>query len=210
MIAVVLKWFHVPVWVDVFFPRRVWRRPVNSSEKIIYLTFDDGPTANLTDWILNELEKYEAKATFFCVGGNMQKFPEKLKEIESLGHKIGNHTFSHLNGFKTTTNAYIEDVKNASGFHPSKLFRPPYGKLKSSQAKILLQQGYEIIMWSVLTYDFDKNLDTQKAWKQIVKHAKSGSVIVFHDNEKARKNLQILLPKFLEYFSTQGFTFHTL
>ncbi|MGZ5304687.1 MAG: polysaccharide deacetylase family protein, partial [Bacteroidia bacterium] len=125
-----MKWFHVPVWVDAIFPRRVWRVPTNPLEKNIYLTFDDGPTANLTDWILSELEKYNAKATFFCVGGNMQKFPSTLKQIESLGHTIGNHTFSHLNGFKSATNPYIEDVKNASRFHQTKMFRPPYGKLR--------------------------------------------------------------------------------
>lgn len=205
-----MKWFYVPVWVDAIFPRRVWRVCTNQQEKIIYLTFDDGPTAGLTNWILNELEKYKAKATFFCVGGNMQKFPVKLKDIESLGHKIGNHTFSHLNGFKTSKNAYIHDVRNASNFHATKLFRPPYGKLKSAQAKILLQQDYKIIMWSILTYDFDAKIDVENAWKRIVKHTKPGSIVVFHDNEKARQNLEILLPRFLEYFSSQGYKFHTL
>ncbi len=205
-----MKWFYVPVWVDAVFPRRVWRVRTNSREKIIYLTFDDGPTANLTDYILTELDKYQAKATFFCVGGNMQKFPDKLKQIESLGHKIGNHTFSHLNGFKTETLPYIDDVKNASEFYQTKLFRPPYGKLRSSQAKIVLQQGYKIIMWSVLTYDFDKHLDAETAWRNIVKHTKPGSIIVFHDNEKARKNIEILLPEFLEYYHSQGYKFHTL
>lgn len=182
----------------------------DTQEKIIYLTFDDGPTANLTDWILTELENYNARATFFCVGGNMQKFPGKIQQIESLGHSIGNHTFYHTNGFKTGKYEYLKDVNYASYRHETKLFRPPYGKLKSSQAKLLLSLGYKIIMWSVLTYDFDKNLDIENAWKQIVKHTKSGAIVVFHDNEKARNNLQILLPKFLEYFSAQGYKFHAL
>ncbi len=178
--------------------------------KTIYLSFDDGPTPEITDWILDMLDQYQAKATFFCVGENVSKYPDKFSEIKKRGHAVGNHTYNHLNGWKTNTEKYVENVIVANDVIQSRLFRPPYGRIKKVQLKLLQNLNYKIILWSVLTYDFDKNLDKNMAWNQIVRHTRTGSILVFHDHIKAFENLKKLLPKTLEYFSAKGFIFEKI
>jgi peptidoglycan/xylan/chitin deacetylase (PgdA/CDA1 family) len=191
---------------------------MGSAKKNIYLTFDDGPHPEITEWVLNLLKKYNAAATFFCVGENITKHPGVFEEIIFQNHTVGNHTFNHLNGWKSPNKDYIhsvlkaEEVIHNSKFinHKSYLFRPPYGKIKTSQAKFLIKEGYEIVMWDVLSADFDQNTSKEKCLQNVLKNTKPGSIIVFHDSEKAFKNLEYVLPKVLEYFSEKGFTFKAL
>jgi len=197
----------MPKLVQWMFPQRVWA--FHASEKEVYLTFDDGPIPEITPWVLDELKKNNAKATFFCIGDNIQKYPEIFKRILSEGHSVGNHTFNHLNGWKTSTSAYLENVIKAENsmrknselrIQNSELFfRPPYGKITSKQAKILLKKGFKIIMWNVLSYDYDANVSEEKCLQNVLKNMKSGSIIVFHDSKKAEKNLRYVLPKVLEF-----------
>jgi len=164
------------------------------------------------------LKKHNAAATFFCVGDNLLKYPKIFKEIIQQNHSIGNHTFDHLNGWNSSNKDYLnsilkaEEVIHNSKFinHKSYLFRPPYGKIKSSQAKLLIKEGYEIIMWDVLSADFDQMISKEKCLQNVIKNTKSGSIIVFHDSEKSFKNLEYVLPKVLEYFSKKGFAFKAL
>jgi len=183
---------------------------MSAKKKILYLTFDDGPTTEITNWLLSTLDKYNARATFFCVGENVAKHPEIYDRLIEKGHAVGNHTYNHLNGWKTGIVDYAENVSKAKDLINSKLFRPPYGKIKRSQARLLNNLDYDIILWSVLTYDFDKKLDKKEAWKKIVKYSKPGSIIVFHDHVKAFENLKELLPKTLEYFQSKEFTFEKI
>jgi len=187
----------------------VWDMP-SEKAKTLYLTFDDGPTEEVTHWILNTLEEYNARATFFCVGGNVARHPEIYEALLDKGHAIGNHTYNHLNGWKTKTADYIGNVAKAAELIQSRLFRPPYGKIKPSQAKALKNKGFQIILWSVLTYDFDRGLDTSEAWKNILKYTLPGSILVFHDHVKAFENLRELLPKTLAHFQSQGYIFEKI
>ena len=199
-----------------FFRKYTWC--FNQQEKVIYLTFDDGPTPEITHWTLNELQKHNAKATFFCIGKNIANHPEIFKRIQLENHSIGNHTQHHLNGWKTENARYIDNVLevektlNLSKVKKLKLnlFRPPYGKIKRSQAKKLRHLGYKIIMWDVLSADFDMSITKEKCLENVLKNTKKGSVIVFHDSKKAAKNLQFALPKTLEYFSKKGFLFKAI
>lgn len=200
-----MRFYYVPSFVRALYPKRTWDIP--NASNTLYLTFDDGPTPEGTSWILETLEKYNAKATFFCVGDNVIKNQNPYQRILDTGHAVGNHTFNHLKGWQQPEHIYIENVERCRMEVESNLFRPPYGKMKSAQARELLRSGYKIIMWSVLTYDFDKKLDCSTAWKQIIKHTVAGSIIVFHDHAKAFENLKVLLPKTLEYFSAKGYTF---
>ena len=204
-----MRLYHTLWLFRKFYPKDVvWDVPAKS--KTLYLTFDDGPTTEITQWILDTLEVYNAKATFFCVGENVSKHPEIYASLIDKGHAVGNHTHNHLNGWKTPIEPYIENVVLARERIQSNLFRPPYGKIKPVQAKTLKKMGYRIILWSVLSYDFDKNLDRNEAWKNIVKYSKSGSIIVFHDHLKAFENLKELLPKTLEYFKSKGYSFEKI
>lgn len=203
-----IRLFKTPGWIQKFYPNRIWRLP--NSDNIIYLTFDDGPTEEVTSWILNTLAAYNAKATFFCVGANMKKHPELVKEIERRGHALGNHTFHHKKASEVSAEEYMQDVAACRTEHGTKLFRPPHGRLPSKHAKQLFREGYSIIMWDVLTYDFDANAETEKLWDKIRRNTKPGSIIVFHDNVKAEKHLRILLPKTLEHFSNAGYRFDSI
>ena len=205
-----------PKLVQKLFSNYTWCQDFNNKE--IYLTFDDGPHPEITEWVLNLLKKHNAAATFFCVGDNLLKYPKIFKEIIQQNHSIGNHTFDHLNGWNSSNKEYqnsvlkAEEVIHNSKFinHKSYLFRPPYGKIKSSQAKLLIKEGYEIIMWDVLSADFDQMISKEKCLQNVIKNTKSGSIIVFHDSEKSFKNLEYVLPKVLEYFSKKGFAFKAL
>ena len=185
----------------------IWK--INTEEKVLYLTFDDGPIPEVTPWVLEQLRAYQAKATFFCVGENVEKHPEIFAQLKAEKHQIGHHTYHHVNGWKTLNAAYYEEVKKGNAAAPSALFRPPYGKLKRAQIK-QLKQEYKLIMWDVLSYDFDKDCSEEACFEQVRKNAGKGSIVVFHDSIKANKNLRYALPKTLEYFSRKGFRFEAL
>ena len=194
-----------PYLLRKFFSRNIiWNIPIK--EKVIYLTFDDGPIAEITPWILKTLKEFNAKATFFCVGENVKKEPAIFKEINKENHSVGNHTFNHLNGWKTKTKNYIDNVFECEKFFKTSLFRPPYGKLKLSQF-LRLKKNFKIVFWSVLSGDFAQNTSKEKCLKNAIDNTTKGTVIVFHDNLKAKTNLYYVLPKFLEHFSAQGYVF---
>lgn len=213
------------------FPNYVWEfsNTVNTN-KVLYLTFDDGPTPKITSWTLDVLKQYNAKATFFCIGENVRKHPEIFNTILAQGHSIGNHTNTHVEGWHTKTKVYLEDFKKAediintqivnSEIPDSKivnqkslivnLFRPPFGQLKTSQGKALRQLGYKIIMWSVVTFDWEQYITPEKCLNSVLKNATNGSIVVFHDSIKASRNMQYALPKVLDYYSKKGFRFEAI
>jgi peptidoglycan/xylan/chitin deacetylase (PgdA/CDA1 family) len=205
-------WIKTNRFIKRIFSNYIWDIP--NTENKIYLTFDDGPTPGITEWVLQELEKYNAKATFFCIGNNIEKHPEIFEKVIAKGHSIGNHTFNHLNGWKTSTNEYLENSIQwsvVSGQSPNcNLFRPPYGKIKAAQAKKLRQLGYKIIMWDVLSADYDATLSAEKCLENATKNVTPGSIIVFHDSVKAFPHLEYTLPKALKYFKEKGFVFEKL
>ncbi|MBC7641421.1 MAG: polysaccharide deacetylase family protein, partial [Flavobacterium sp.] len=196
-----------PYWIKThsiikrLLPNYVWDIP--NYENKVYLTFDDGPTPEITNWVLSQLKAYNAKGTFFCIGKNIMQNPEIYQNIISNGHSVGNHTFNHLNGWKTNNEIYIKNALQLRNLQPIthniQLFRPPYGKIKPSQAGELKKNGYQIIMWDILSADFDFSISPEKCLDNVLKNLKSGSIIVFHDSEKAFKNLEYVLPKTLEY-----------
>jgi len=197
-----------PLVVKKMFPDFVWDIPTQN--KVLYLTFDDGPTPETTNWTLDILKQYNAKATFFCVGDNVKKHPDLYQLIIDENHKIGNHTQNHLKGWSTKTKAYLKNIKDASTYINSNLFRPPYGQIKPKQGKQLIDLGYHIIMWDVLSFDWDQNVSKEQCFNNVISKAKNGSIIVFHDSLKASINMKYTLPKILEYYSEKGFTFKTL
>lgn len=199
--------FKTPYVAKIVYPSLVWDMP--SDENRIYLTFDDGPHPDITVSVLELLEKYNAKATFFCVGENVHKFPETLKHIKSHGHSVGNHTFNHLNGWKTNSNEYFENIDKANKLIGSKLFRPPYGRIRPAQIK-QLKQNYKIIMWSVLSYDFDYRVSREKCLESSIKNSRPGSIIVFHDSDKSKEKMFYACEGFLDYFSQKGVEFASL
>ena len=203
-----------PSVVKKMFPNYVW--DIKTTEPVIYLTFDDGPTPDITEWILQLLNGYNAKATFFCIGSNVEKFPVVFQNIVSNGHAIGNHTHNHVKGWKTKTPDYLNNVEQCESVIKNRqsktvnLFRPPYGRIKPKQAKALMALGYNIVMWDVLSFDWDKNISKKTCLENVVENTKKGSIIVFHDSIKASKNMKYVLPKVLEYFSDKGYTFKAL
>ena len=208
------NWVKTNKWIKKIFNNLVWDIP-NSDNKI-YLTFDDGPIPEVTEWVLNILKSKDIKATFFCIGDNMKKHPEVYKRILAEGHQTGNHTFNHLNGWNTETNHYIENFKLCETEHSklntkhSFLFRPPYGKIKPSQSKTIRQFGYKIIMWDVLSYDFDSTVSEEKCLENVISNTEQGSIIVFHDSVKAEKNLKYALPKAIQVLKDKGFVFDVI
>lgn len=196
-----------PRLIQSLFPNFTWRIP--TQEKVLYLTFDDGPIPEVTPWVLEQLENYNAKATFFCVGDNIRRHPEVLEQVKAKGHTIGNHTFNHLNGWTTDNIPYFHNVRHGANISNSILFRPPYGRLRPKQAQFLLRH-YRIIMWDVLSGDFDPKVRPEQCLANVVNKAQSGSIIVFHDSLKAENKLQFVLPKVLEHFSALGYRFEQL
>ncbi len=193
----------------ILYPSYCWEMPVN--EKKLYLTFDDGPHPEITNFVLDTLSHYGAKATFFCIGKNVSDNYEVYAKIISEGHSAGNHTYSHLNGWKVNEDTYVDNIREAGLTIHSSLFRPPYGRITRLQAKQILQQlNYRIIMWSVLSGDFDTGISEDKCWNNVLKNAGAGSIIVFHDSEKAYKKMSYVLPKLLNVFSERGFSFEKL
>jgi len=204
-----------PRFVQKIFHNYSWR--IKTTKKEIYLTFDDGPVPDFTPWVLETLRLYEAKATFFCVGENIKKYPHIYQQIKDEGHGIGNHTFNHLQGWKTPTNKYIKNILKAESYlndeadkKTKKLFRPPHGRIRPVQARILRKKGYKIIMWDVLSGDFDQSLSKELCLELTIKNIKNGSIVVFHDSDKSFKNLDYVLPKVLEHFTQEGYEFRDL
>ena len=204
-----------PGFVKTMFPNFIWSIPTHKKE--LYLTFDDGPTPEITDWVLSTLKTYNAKATFFCIGNNIEKHPDIFQRLLDDGHTVGNHTYNHLLGWKHTTKAYVESVENTqqlinSKTNPTyqKLFRPPYGRFRNKQSRRIRNLGYKIIMWDVLSFDWDKNVSEASCLEKVTSTAKEGSIIVFHDSVKASRNLKYALPKVLDYYSVKGYEFKKL
>jgi len=198
-------------FLEILFPKYIWR--IKTSEKKIYLTFDDGPIPELTEWVLNELKKVEAKATFFCVGENIDRNPLVFGKIIKCGHSIGNHTYNHLKGWDTENETYLNNFNFCQAainiVSHSSLFRPPYGRIKKSQAKEILK-SHKIVMWSVLTKDYDVHIKPEDCLKIAIEQTKPGSIVLFHDSLKAEKNLKYALPRFLAYFNDLGYKFELL
>lgn len=196
-----------PKWVRKLFTASTWQ--MSETEKAIYLTFDDGPHPLITPFVLDELSKYNAKGTFFCIGKNVDEYPSVYKRILEEGHAVGNHTFNHLDGWKTRCSMYLADVLKASELIDSGLFRPPYGRITIKQRKGLFVSGkpLKIIMWSVLSGDFDESITPEKCCANVIKNTGNGSVIVFHDSEKAMARMSYSLPIVLRHFSGAGYSF---
>lgn len=203
------KYFIKTPWlVKKMFNAYTWNYP--RDERSVYLTFDDGPHPDITPWVLEELQKYHAYATFFCIGKNVERYKGIYESILNIGHATGNHTFNHINGWKTSNEEYLADVIKASQLINSNLFRPPYGKLRLKQARNLseaFKNKISIIMWDTLSGDFDKNYSVDECIENVIKNVENGSIIVFHDSEKAYANLKHSLPKVLQFLSKEGYKF---
>lgn len=200
-----------PVWIQKLYPDFVWKIPTDHKE--LFLTFDDGPIPEVTEFVVDELAKYNAQATFFCVGENIQKHLEIAKRVVEAGHALGNHTFNHLKGWQTNNFRYWKNVlacdKQISPLQePLLLFRPPYGRIKRSQAAAL--HKYKIVMWNRLAWDFEKKLDRESAIRHLTDDAPTGSIFVFHDNVKSYANMREVLPAVLKHYSSNGFIFKAI
>lgn len=189
------------------YPKAIWN--LDRTEKTIYLTFDDGPIPELTEWVLQELEMYNAKATFFCVGANIQKHPSIFEKVKQQGHLVANHSMNHIKGFKTHVSDYLKEVDACESLTATRFFRPPYGQLKRGQYKALVERNYKIVMWDVISYDYEK-IAHETCAKNVIVNSRNGSVVLFHDSLKAEKNLRYALPLFLKHFSDLNYTFKTL
>lgn len=190
-----------------FCPGLTWEMPAD--DRKVYLTFDDGPTPEVTHWVLEQLEQYRAGATFFCLGSNVEKNPEILREIVARGHRLGNHSHTHKKGFRTSVRSYMKDVDRAAGYIDSDLFRPPYGRIWPWQARQLRKQ-YRIVMWSVLSVDYDPGVAGSQVVKNVLDNVRPGSIIVFHDSVKASKNLYHALPQVLKALHHEQYAMESL
>lgn len=200
-----------PWWLRALYPRNLlWQMP--PTEKILYLTFDDGPHPVATPMVLEMLATFQAKATFFCIGQNVEKYGNVYRTVLNAGHRVGNHTHNHLNGWKTPDETWLNNITEAANWIDSDLFRPPYGRITPFQARMLQQtkRSYRIVMWSVLSADFDTRKTGNICFEHIRRHTRAGSIIVFHDSQKALPRMAVALQKTLEYFSNKGFVFHAL
>lgn len=201
------RYFKTPHIVRWIFPRRVWS--LSSTNNAVYLTFDDGPNRGLTDWILDFLDRRNIKATFFCVGSNAREYPELLQRIHGSGHSIGNHTMNHEKNSEVEPDEYFQSIEEASKYVPSKLFRPPYGRLSMSDA-IRIRKKYKIIMWSWLSYDFDEDISNEEILSNANEQIKPGDILVLHDNTKTSDRLKILLPQLVDLIEKKGFEFKVI
>ena len=196
-----------PYFLKLILPQLTWR--VKTSKKEIYITFDDGPHPDITTKVMDILDEYGAKASFFCVGHNVEKHPETYAEILKRGHKTGNHTFNHLNGWKVKSKEYFKNIEKCSEYVDSHLFRPPYGRISLKHIPYI-KMNFRIIMWSVLSLDFDLKTTPEQCLENSIKYSKEGSIIVYHDSEKASEKMLYALPRFLEHFKSKGYTFPVL
>jgi peptidoglycan/xylan/chitin deacetylase (PgdA/CDA1 family) len=212
-VKIIIKHLYLtssPFWLQWFYPTLTWHK--NRKEKVIFLTFDDGPIPVVTPFVLNTLKNFNAEATFFCIGENIDKYPEIFSDVISAGHKVGNHTYHHLKGWNTEDGDYLDNIKKCSKFTGSNLFRPPYGRIKKSQISAIREQipETEIVMWDVLSGDFDPTINAKTCVRNVLKNSQNGSIIVFHDSLKAFGRLEQSLPIILETLISRGFVFRTL
>ncbi len=194
-------WIKTPRWLPFLFPKQfIWRIPAEK-KPVVYLTFDDGPHPEITLWVLETLKACEAKATFFCVGENVQQYPAVFEEIIRQRHAVGNHTMHHLNGWKTNIDAYLKDIEEAEKWIDSTLFRPPYGRISLKQARKMMgaTPPHKIVMWDILSGDFDQKILPEICLQNVLKNIQPSSIIVFHDSEKAKRNMQYALPRVLQF-----------
>lgn len=196
-----------PQLLRSYYRSSVWR--MEKDAPVIYLTFDDGPIEDLTPWVLDTLKHYQVKATFFCVGQNIERNGPIFKRILDEGHQAGNHTYNHIKGWKTSNRDYFDNVEKCESLINTKLFRPPYGRIKKSQFK-QLSKHYKVIFWDVLTYDYDKLVSPETCLDNSIRYTRPGSIIVFHDNIKAQKNLKYALPQYIEHFLKLNYKFAIL
>ena len=196
-----------PLFYRILFPECVWR--LHRKRKCVYLTFDDGPIPEVTPWVLDTLDQYGVKATFFCVGDNVRRNPELFEEINRRGHNVVNHTMNHLQGIKVTSQRYLRNVLEAHRYINSPLFRPPHGLLRWAQASILREQ-FTIVMYDLVTRDYSNKLSGEDVLNNVKRYARKGSIIVFHDSLKAEKNLKYALPRAIEWLKSKGYTFELI
>lgn len=198
---------RTPRLIQSMLPSFTWNVP--TKEKVLYITFDDGPIPEVTPWVLDILAEYDAKATFFCVGDNVRKHPSVFEEVVNAGHAIGNHTFNHLSGWETEAVDYFHNVRHCAHLVKSKLFRPPYGRVTPRQTQFLARH-YKIVMWDVLSGDFDHNITAEDCLQNVISKATRGSIIVFHDSLKAEARMKYALPRVLAHFAARGYRFDSL
>jgi len=197
-----------PWFLKKLFPKLVWDIP-SPNEKVLYLTFDDGPYPGITEWVMDQLERYDGRGTFFCQGNRVVENPALFRTIRQRGHRVGNHTYDHPNGWKTENTKYFENVEWAQQLIQADLFRAPYGKMKISQVNYLAKK-FKVILWDVVSGDFDVSLSKEKCLKNVVNYARPGSIVVFHDMPKAEERLYYALPRVLEEFAGKGFRFEAI
>lgn len=198
---------QMPNWVRKFYPTVLWRK--DPTQKTLYLTFDDGPTPDITPWILDQLDQLGIKATFFCIGANAQKHPQLLQEIQQRGHAIGLHGYSHVRGLYKDNPVFMADIEKGNEYVNSHLYRPPHGRLTPKQAKCLSQK-YTVVLWDVITRDYDIDLQPQEVEQIALTYTRNGSIIVFHDSAKAKKNMQYAFPRVVKQWLSEGYQFKTL
>ncbi len=198
---------RTPEIIQNLFPNFVWRIPTN--DKRIYLTFDDGPIPEVTPWVMDHLNNFNAKATFFCVGENVQKHPGVFIKLRKNGHSVASHTNNHISGWSTENIPYFHNVRRGATLVKSPIFRPPYGRIKPSQMPFLMRH-YHIVMWDVLSGDFDPKISEEQCLDNVLENTRPGSIIVFHDSLKSQKKLEFVLPQVLTYFTKLGYTFQPL
>lgn len=197
-------WVKTPRWLKRLMPHSmVWEMP---DKDAVYLTFDDGPHPFITPWVLEELERFDAKATFFCVGNNVARYPDVFRQVQAAGHTTGNHTYNHLNGWKTKNGHYLRNINQADKHIHSRLFRPPYGRMKLTQYHKLMRRhpDWHIYMWDILSGDFDSSITGENCLSNVLNYLEPGSIVVFHDSEKARSRLEFVLPRVLQYCRDRG------
>jgi peptidoglycan/xylan/chitin deacetylase (PgdA/CDA1 family) len=197
-----------PFYLKKIFSSMTWELPGHDADgkPLVYLTFDDGPDPDITGFVLDELARRGAVATFFLVGSRAAEHPELVARISAEGHAIGNHSWSHPNGWKTSDEAYLEDVRRCAEVLPTRLFRPPYGRIKITQIEAL-KRDYHIVMWDVISGDFDEGLSAEDCVHNVTGNAKPGSIVVLHDNPKAAAKVRHALPRLLDHFAAQGYAF---
>lgn len=198
-----------PILYRALYPKAIWRIPV-PNKKTVYLTFDDGPIPEVTPWVLDVLDKYNAKATFFCVGDNVRKYGYIYEELLKRGHTVGNHTFHHLQGWQNRSWTFLNDTQQANELIHSNLFRPPHGHMVFPQPGLLKKKGYKIIMWDVVTRDYSRYMNPEQVLENVKRYTRDGSIIVFHDSLKAEVNMKYALPKAIEWLLEQGYTFESI
>ncbi len=181
-----------------------WSGPADTARPAVYLTFDDGPHPKATSFVLQQLAAYEAQATFFCLGKNVLAFPQIYQDLLGGGHQVGNHTHNHVKGWSSPVKDYVNDVLEAGKWIDSKLFRPPYGRMKRMQARVLQERGFRIVMWSLLSGDFDTGIDGKACLENVIFHLKPGDIVVFHDSEKAWERMSYALPRVLAFCADKG------